>query len=1181
MKPITKKIKQLTGLLIAAALMVTSKTLQAQTLVTGPMSGTYTNGIYYNTSGIVIQPNTTIAPGPGQSVQIYVSNISCLPLALNLSNTQNYIVTSIPRTAGYNPGTSGYTTCQLMQTVQYFDGLGRPLQTVQVKGSPKADKDLVQPFAYDQFGRETRKYLPYPSVSADGSYKADALNTGAGVQQFYNPNGQASGQQNTNGVANIPNPYAETGFEPSPLNRPVEQGAPGSDWVIGQHTVKTEYSTNAASGSYAVRLFSVDASGNVINPNNANYNAGELYLTITKDENWSSANGLNGQVHEYKDKEGHVVLKRTFNHNPATGQDETLSTYYVYNDLGNLAYVLPPKANPDNGIPAATLLDNLCYQYRYDERNRLTQKKLPGKGWEYMVYNKLDQVVLTQDANQGVNNQWTVTKYDALGRVILTGLWNAGSPIPLSTLQSNIYAGVQYDSRDVNNSTTGYNISSYPAVSKILAINYYDRYDGIPNLPAAYNQQSAYPANVTGLLTATRTAVINTITNANPDYLWTANYYDDKGRNVTTYAQHYKGGIVDANNYDVITSTYDFTSEVVATNRRHYTNAGTAPQLTIANTYMYDHMGRKTQTWEQINNGTNVLLSQLDYNEIGQLKTKHLHSTNSGSSFLQDVNYTYNERGWTRTMNTSGNLFNLDLRYNTPDAGITPQFNGNIAQLLYVGQHSGSKAFSYTYDALNRLTNAQSTDNSLNEALTYDPIGNITHLTRSGSRSADLGYGYNGNQLSTVSNNSSAYRSYNYDANGNATSDGGITGNKGITYNLLNLPQAVTQNNTTIATYAYDASGQKLRNTGSDGSWDYVNGITYHNNAIEYVQTEEGRAIPANGYTYQYDLKDHLGNVRVSFYRNPNTGNVEVLQEDEYYAFGLRNRLYDNGNNNRKLYNGKEIQTDLADQYDYGTRFYDPVIARWTTLDPKAELGRRLSPYNYAFDDPMRFTDPDGMWPDWLDNAVAAVKSWLNSPASSSTQFGAQANLVSATGAAQVPLPQTNGDALMYNLGAGAIHMSASLPGSTKIPATVTPEAPEVSATTTSVSPAVESSSAIGNKTVLHHYTTEEGQNGILSSQKLNPSLKANNTKDARYGDGQYLSDIEPGSKTPAQLSKAFLNVPYQGKKFTHYVSIDVTGLEVKMGRDNVYVVPNTQPLPLKGRIVNSGSVSPLPIKNN
>lgn len=111
--------------------------------------------------------------------------------------------------------------------------------------------------------------------------------------------------------------------------------------------------------------------------------------------------GKPGTTEEYKDKEGHVVLKRTFNLVGSTVQ--VLSTYYVYDDLGNLAFVLPPNSNADAGITSTsnqTTLDNLCYQYRYDERNRQTEKKLPGKGWEFMVYNKLDQVIFSQDANQ-------------------------------------------------------------------------------------------------------------------------------------------------------------------------------------------------------------------------------------------------------------------------------------------------------------------------------------------------------------------------------------------------------------------------------------------------------------------------------------------------------------------------------------------------------------------------------------------------------------------------------------------------------------------------------------------------------------------------------------------------------------------------------------------------------------
>ena len=217
------------------------------------------------------------------------------------------------------------------------------------------------------------------------------------------------------------------------------------------------------------------------------------------------------------------------------------------------------------------------------------------------------------------------------------------------------------------------------------------------------------------------------------------------------------------------------------------------------------------------------------------------------------------------------------------------------------------------------------------------------------------------NQLQVVTKGGGAYKSYAYDGNGNATSDGE---SKGISYNLLNLPLNIKTGGTTLATYVYDAEGNKLRNTGTDGTWDYINGIVY-NNKILFVQTEEGRALPnGNTYLYQYYLKDHLGNTRVTFTKN-SSGIATNIQENEYYAFGLAAAVQSTPSPaNRYLYNGKELQTDLTNQYDYGARFYDPVIGQFTTVDPFAEIDRRWSPYNYTFGDPIRFTDPDGMWPD-------------------------------------------------------------------------------------------------------------------------------------------------------------------------------------------------------------------------
>ena len=108
---------------------------------------------------------------------------------------------------------------------------------------------------------------------------------------------------------------------------------------------------------------------------------------------------------------------------------------------------------------------------------------------------------------------------------------------------------------------------------------------------------------------------------------------------------------------------------------------------------------------------------------------------------------------------------------------------------------------------------------------------------------------------------------------------------------------------------------------------------------------------------------------------------------------------------------------------------------------------------------------------------------------------------------------------------------------------------------------------------VLYHYTNEVGAAGIVDSASLNPSLWRVGTKDVRYGNGQYVSDIAPGTRTLSELSYDFLRNPFQGNRFTHYVEIDATGLGAVQGRTGVYVIPNETPLDLTGRLLGSGKV--------
>jgi hypothetical protein len=106
---------------------------------------------------------------------------------------------------------------------------------------------------------------------------------------------------------------------------------------------------------------------------------------------------------------------------------------------------------------------------------------------------------------------------------------------------------------------------------------------------------------------------------------------------------------------------------------------------------------------------------------------------------------------------------------------------------------------------------------------------------------------------------------------------------------------------------------------------------------------------------------------------------------------------------------------------------------------------------------------------------------------------------------------------------------------------------------------------------VLYHYTSQAGHDGILSSKKINPSLIGNNPKDARYGDGQYFSDILPGTKSSASLSATFIRIPFQGPKFEYYIGVNVKGLNVVKGRENVFVALNDSPLDISKRLVSSG----------
>ena len=151
---------------------------------------------------------------------------------------------------------------------------------------------------------------------------------------------------------------------------------------------------------------------------------------------------------------------------------------------------------------------------------------------------------------------------------------------------------------------------------------------------------------------------------------------------------------------------------------------------------------------------------------------------------------------------------------------------------------------------------------------------------------------------------------------------------------------------------------------------DYAGNYIYENGLLKFFSHPEGYVEPnGSGFSYVYQYKDHLGNVRLSYSDTNEDGIVdisEIVEESNYYPFGLKHKGYNNQvtSTNPALnykFGGKEYQDELdLNWYDVSARNYDPALGRWMNIDPLAEKMRRHSPYNYAFNNPLVFIDPDG-----------------------------------------------------------------------------------------------------------------------------------------------------------------------------------------------------------------------------
>ncbi len=819
---------------------------------------------------------------------------------------------------------------RVLQTTQYVDGLGRNFQTNVKEGSKVSEfsnVDLVTTHYYDQYGREPFQILPFASSTNNGLFKYSHLSE---QNSFYNNYLSGQGEQYF---------YSQTNFENSPQSRTLKQLAPGIQWIGSNRGVSNQYLVNETSEDVKLILVSgqLVLGQSVSYWVSSNYAAGSLKKNETVDEHQK-------KVVEYYNKEGKIILKKVqLADFPTASYSGWLSTYYVYDNNNQLRMVIQPRGVEElvaNGWNiTSTIINEQCFLYEYDAKQRMIQKKVPGAGAMEMVYDNKDRLILSRDARFTAQNKWNYTRYDALNRPIETGI--------LTYPQSR--ASFQYIADLYSNPDFPYTWYSLD----VLTNSYYDNYSWLPfspisggfntlHSPFLYSPSSTSfpyaqahtPSTVnTGRLTGERVRVLGTGT-----FLWKGFYYDQDGRLIQLQQTNLSGGV------DIQSTQYSFNGKPLIDIQRTFWNGSQTYQFDLVKTYEYDNLWRITSVFNRVVGAVNGSwvdqsreVKKITYDALGNVKNTILAPYYNQGTGIENQQYDYNVRGWILGVNrnylstsslANHRKFGFELSYDkvvsitNSNQPYTPQYNGNIGGMSWRSGGDGEfRRYDFSYDAANRLMRAifsQFTGgsfnqnagynfdsfmgNGVNSTTAYDANGNILRMQQWGLKGTtsvkidDIEYGYRDNGLSNKLRNvtetggngttnhglgdftdkHTGWQDYDYDVDGNMVSDL----NKditNITYNFLNLPEHITVQGKGSISYVYDATGRKLRKSVTEGSTKTTDYV--NNIVVENGQIQHGATDDGRFRSSIYTT----GTIIFDYFLKDHLGNVRMVLTDEIF----------------------------------------------------------------------------------------------------------------------------------------------------------------------------------------------------------------------------------------------------------------------------------------------------------
>ena len=590
-------------------------------------------------------------------------------------------------------------------------------------------------------------------------------------------------------------------------------------------------------------------------------------------------------------------------------------TYYIYDDLGLLRFVLSPSYQEEAN------LEKYGYEYRYDQRGRCVWKRLPGCEYLPLWYDNADNLMFSQDGEQRKKGIYVFYLYDFVKRQVLQGTTTAiNSSCPSAIVAFNV--------SDAGICRSGYSSANDLGLKKeqLLQANYYDNHAFIngqlekqatsQNLVS--NQQASEQYSK-GSLTGT----VSMATDGKP--LVSVYYHDLKGQVIASKQTLPDDALLSQN------MTYSFTKQPLEIISEIFKN-GISTTVTQTNSYNKHNDKIETMTLK-VGNVTRTV-SSYSYNDISRLLSiKRSGNVLRGYDFAYDGLNRLEESTYAEGAGMSQNK----NRYSENILSYSP--NGSIERLQRYGKKNNG---------------------------TFGLID-------------DLMYSYNGNQIKAISDKAGSllYDSsfdfkdganadveYFYDTNGALIKDL----NKGISnieYDILGNLKCISFSNGFKTKYVYDAAGNKLRTTHESAvtnTTDYIGNFIFEDGKLSKFLFDGGYCSFDNSQnpTFHYYEKDHLGSVRMVVNEN---GTIE--QVNHYYPFGgVYGDLSYNSEYQKSKYIGKEFDhMHGLDWYDHGARMYDAARVAWDKTERLYGKFNNWNLYCYGLDNPIKFIDKDGREP--------------------------------------------------------------------------------------------------------------------------------------------------------------------------------------------------------------------------